>query len=77
MIFSTWYFGGGGDALARRPLVTPLILNIQVRACAKVYLECYTSVLSGGLDRGRLEQFYGRPVLEADRELVEQRVGKY
>uniref|UniRef100_A0A914GV29 diphthine methyl ester synthase n=1 Tax=Globodera rostochiensis TaxID=31243 RepID=A0A914GV29_GLORO len=48
-------------------------LNI-VRSCAKVFLESYTSMLSNGPDLASLEQFYGRSLLEADRELVEQRV---
>ncbi|KZC06475.1 PREDICTED: diphthine methyl ester synthase [Dufourea novaeangliae] len=40
-----------------------------VRKCDRVYLESYTSVLSAKLED--LEEFYGRPILEADRELVE------
>uniref|UniRef100_A0A183CNY8 diphthine methyl ester synthase n=1 Tax=Globodera pallida TaxID=36090 RepID=A0A183CNY8_GLOPA len=48
-------------------------LNI-VRSCAKVFLESYTSMLSNGPDLASLEQFYGRPLREADRELVEQRI---
>jgi diphthine synthase len=34
-----------------------------------VYLEAYTSLLV--VDRSKLEQFYERPVIVADRELVE------
>ncbi len=49
-------------------------LNI-VKRCARVYLESYTSILSHGLDTKRLEEFYGRPVIEADRDLVEQGSG--
>ncbi|XXQ38466.1 diphthine methyl ester synthase [Plasmodiophora brassicae] len=40
-----------------------------VRACSRVYLEAYTSILTVGVDR--LEKFYGRPVVVADREMVE------
>jgi len=41
-----------------------------IKSCDKVFLEAYTSIL--GVDRERLEAFYGRPVIEADRNLVEQ-----
>ncbi|BDD57167.1 diphthine synthase [Monascus purpureus] len=40
-----------------------------VKKAERVYLEAYTSILL--VDRGKLEAFYGRPVIEADRELVE------
>ncbi|XP_053986608.1 diphthine methyl ester synthase [Hylaeus volcanicus] len=40
-----------------------------IRKCDRVYLESYTSILPVKLDD--LEQFYGRPIFEADRELVE------
>lgn len=40
-----------------------------VRSCERVYLEEYTAIL--GIDRLRLEEYYGRPVLAADRECVE------
>ncbi|KAG5459453.1 MAG: diphthine synthase [Olpidium bornovanus] len=40
-----------------------------VRSCERVYLEDYTSRL--GVNPDRLEALYGRPVLIADRELVE------
>ncbi|XP_017792144.1 PREDICTED: diphthine methyl ester synthase [Habropoda laboriosa] len=40
-----------------------------IRICDRVYLESYTSILSVGLRD--LEELYGRPILEADRELVE------
>lgn len=40
-----------------------------IRKCDRVYLETYTSILPTELTN--LEQFYGRPILEADRELVE------
>ncbi|XP_076656672.1 diphthine methyl ester synthase-like [Halictus rubicundus] len=40
-----------------------------IRKCDRVYLETYTSILPTELQN--LEQFYQRPILEADRELVE------
>ncbi|CAD5211620.1 unnamed protein product [Bursaphelenchus okinawaensis] len=45
-----------------------------IKACSKVYLESYTSILSYGygVDKAKLEEFYGRELLEADREFVEQ-----
>jgi len=42
-----------------------------VKRCTHVYLEAYTSIL-GMCTREKLEEFYGREVIEADRELVEQ-----
>ncbi|CAO2599840.1 Diphthine methyl ester synthase [Lemmus lemmus] len=41
-----------------------------VRRCSRVYLEAYTSVLTVGKDA--LEEFYGRKLILADREEVEQ-----
>jgi diphthine synthase len=40
-----------------------------VKRCNSVYLESYTSIL--GVDKKRLEEFYGRAVIEADRETCE------
>jgi diphthine synthase len=40
-----------------------------VKRCAAVYLESYTSILSCG--KAQLEEFYGRPLIEADRLMVE------
>jgi len=40
-----------------------------IKQCDFVYLEAYTSVLSVG--KARLEQFYGKKLLIADRETVE------
>jgi len=40
-----------------------------VRRSVRVYLEAYTSILS--VSRASLEEFYGRPIIEADRELLE------
>jgi diphthine synthase len=42
-----------------------------IKRCERVYLEAYTSVLMGSADPSRLEQFYGRKVIVADREMVE------
>ncbi|KAG8436603.1 hypothetical protein GDO86_007638 [Hymenochirus boettgeri] len=41
-----------------------------IRNCARVYLEAYTSILSVGKEA--LEEFYGRELILADRETVEQ-----
>lgn len=41
----------------------------SVRKCKRLYLEYYTSVL--GIDNAKLEQFYGVPVILADRNMVE------
>uniref|UniRef100_A0A8C5QAW4 diphthine methyl ester synthase n=1 Tax=Leptobrachium leishanense TaxID=445787 RepID=A0A8C5QAW4_9ANUR len=41
-----------------------------IRSCSRVYLEAYTSILSDGKEA--LEEFYGRELLLADRETVEQ-----
>ncbi|KAN0081355.1 Tetrapyrrole methylase [Tylopilus felleus] len=40
-----------------------------VRSSTRVYLEVYTSILM--VDKERLEAFYGRPVILADRDMVE------
>ena len=40
-----------------------------VKKCSSLYLEYYTSIL--GIDKDRLEQFYGVPVILADRNMVE------
>lgn len=40
-----------------------------VRSCEKIFLEAYTSIL--GVDKNRLEEFYGKSIDLADRELVE------
>ncbi|EFA04256.2 diphthine methyl ester synthase [Tribolium castaneum] len=41
-----------------------------VKKCERVYLEAYTSVLTCGAEA--LEEFYGRKLIIADRDLVEQ-----
>lgn len=43
-----------------------------VRSCSRVYLESYTSILF--VNTAELEKFYGRSVVLADRDLVEQGV---
>ncbi|EJD08143.1 Diphthine synthase [Fomitiporia mediterranea MF3/22] len=40
-----------------------------VKKSSRVYLEAYTSILM--VPKERLEEFYGRPVIVADREMVE------
>jgi diphthine methyl ester synthase len=41
-----------------------------IKQCKRVYLEAYTSILMAA-DQESLEKFYGRPIILADRELVE------
>jgi diphthine synthase len=40
-----------------------------LKSCARIYLESYTSILM--VDKTKLEEFYGCPVIIADREMVE------
>lgn len=40
-----------------------------VKSCDDVYLEHYTSIL--GVSHEKLEEFYGRKVIMADREMCE------
>lgn len=40
-----------------------------VRSCKRLYLEFYTSIL--GIDNSKLSEYYGVPVIEADRYMVE------
>jgi len=65
------YFVGLGLGDARDITVKGLEV---VRSCEAVYLEHYTSILTVGKEQ--LEKFYGREVILADRELVEQGVGE-
>ncbi|XP_062075607.1 probable diphthine methyl ester synthase [Humulus lupulus] len=47
-----------------------------VKQCDKVYIEAYTSLLSFGIPSdglSTLEKLYGRPVILADREMVEEK----
>lgn len=41
-----------------------------VKSSSRVYLEAYTSILM--VQKENLEEFYGRPVILADRDMVEQ-----
>lgn len=41
-----------------------------IKKCSRVYLEAYTSVLTAGKEA--LEEFYGRELIIADRDCVEQ-----
>lgn len=50
-------------------------LNI-VKKCSHIFLDSYTSVLSFGLNKRKLEEFYGKEIVEADRTMVEQRSGE-
>ena len=40
-----------------------------IKSCEKVYLESYTSIL--GVNKEKLELFYGKELIEADRECCE------
>ncbi|KAL2799799.1 tetrapyrrole methylase [Aspergillus keveii] len=57
-----------GLGLADETDITVRGLEVVKRA-ERVYLEAYTSILL--VDKAKLEAFYGREVIEADRELVE------
>eukprot|EP01095_Lingulamoeba_sp_RSL-Kostka_P012171 TRINITY_DN477_c3_g1_i1.p2 TRINITY_DN477_c3_g1~~TRINITY_DN477_c3_g1_i1.p2 ORF type:complete len:318 (+),score=137.12 TRINITY_DN477_c3_g1_i1:52-1005(+) len=41
-----------------------------VKKCDRLYLEAYTSIL--GVKKEKLEEFYEKEIIEADRDLVEQ-----
>eukprot|EP00033_Pygsuia_biforma_P001683 GCRY01001887.1.p1 GENE.GCRY01001887.1~~GCRY01001887.1.p1 ORF type:complete len:106 (-),score=4.81 GCRY01001887.1:24-341(-) len=41
-----------------------------VKKCKRVYLEAYTSIL--GVEKEKLEKYYEREIILADRDLVEQ-----
>ncbi|CAI9731004.1 diphthine methyl ester synthase [Octopus vulgaris] len=62
-----FYFIGLGLGDAKDITVKGLEI---VRAADRVYLEAYTSILTVGKDE--LEKFYGREVMLADRESVEE-----
>ena len=57
-----------GLGLADETDITIKGLSI-VRSASRVYLEAYTSILL--VPREKLEAYYGRPVILADREMVE------
>lgn len=40
-----------------------------IKTCSRVYLEAYTSILL--VETNRLEKFYGKEIIIADREMVE------
>lgn len=47
-----------------------------IQKCDKVYMEAYTSLLSFGLSSNglsNLENLYGKPIILADREMVEEK----
>ncbi|KAL8822297.1 MAG: hypothetical protein Q9191_006963 [Dirinaria sp. TL-2023a] len=60
------YFIGLG--LADETDITVRGLEV-VRRAARVYLEAYTSILL--VEHEKLQAYYGRPVLLADRDMVE------
>jgi diphthine synthase len=41
-----------------------------LKSCSRIYLESYTSIL--GIPASRLEELYGKEIVLADREMVEQ-----
>ncbi|KAJ3115673.1 diphthine synthase [Phlyctochytrium bullatum] len=45
-----------------------------VRSCERIYLEAYTSILT--VPKERLEEFYGKPIEVADRDMVETEAEK-
>ncbi|KAL8643475.1 MAG: hypothetical protein Q9226_008345 [Calogaya cf. arnoldii] len=57
-----------GLGLADETDITVKGLNV-VKAARRVYLEAYTSILL--VDKDKLESYYGRPIILADREMVE------
>lgn len=62
-----FYFIGLGLGDAKDITVKGLEI---IRQCSRVYLEAYTSILTVGKEA--LEQYYGRELLLADRDMVEQ-----
>ncbi|KAL8779796.1 MAG: hypothetical protein Q9213_006781 [Squamulea squamosa] len=57
-----------GLGLADETDITVKGLNV-VKAANRVYLEAYTSILL--VSKDKLESYYGRPIILADREMVE------
>lgn len=41
-----------------------------IKSSERVYLEAYTSIL--GIDKDKLEKFYDKKIIIADRDMVEQ-----
>lgn len=60
-----------GLGLGNEEDITVRGLNI-VKNADRVFLEAYTSVL--GVEKERLEEFYGKRITVADRDMVEQQV---
>ncbi|GAU24988.1 hypothetical protein TSUD_312230 [Trifolium subterraneum] len=51
-----------------------------IQKCEKVYMEAYTSLLSFGLSSNglsNLEKLYGKPIILADREMVEEKADDF
>uniref|UniRef100_A0A1I8EIA0 diphthine methyl ester synthase n=1 Tax=Wuchereria bancrofti TaxID=6293 RepID=A0A1I8EIA0_WUCBA len=44
---------------------------VAVQKCSRVYLESYTSIMSFGLDKKKLEEFFNKEIEEADRMTIE------
>ncbi|VDO30612.1 unnamed protein product [Brugia timori] len=44
---------------------------VTVQKCSRVYLESYTSIMSFGLDKKKLEEFFNKEIEEADRMTIE------
>ncbi|TRY94400.1 hypothetical protein DNTS_027941 [Danionella cerebrum] len=61
------YFVGLGLGDAKDITVKGLEI---IRQCSRVYLEAYTSILTVGKEA--LEEYYGRELILADRDMVEQ-----
>jgi diphthine methyl ester synthase len=57
-----------GLGLADEEDITVRGLN-AIKKCSRVYLESYTSILH--IPKERLELFYGKSIILADREMVE------
>ncbi|XP_046905677.1 diphthine methyl ester synthase isoform X1 [Hypomesus transpacificus] len=62
-----FYFIGLGLGDAKDVTVKGLEI---IQKCNRVYLEAYTSILTVGKDK--LEEYYGRELILADRDMVEQ-----
>ena len=45
-----------------------------IKECDFLYLDIYTSILS--ISKEKLEQFYSKQVIEADRDVIEQDMDK-
>ena len=43
-----------------------------IQSCEFIYLEAYTSIL--GVNKTKLEEFYKKPIIEADRETCEETI---